>query len=32
VREALFFILAFVFLFRGVNSQQAGYYDYDLVH
>src|ERR1039457_1821251 len=28
VREVLFFILAFVFLFRGVNAQQAGYYDY----
>src|ERR1039457_629998 len=31
-REVLFFILAFVFLFRGVNSQQAGYDDNDLVH
>jgi hypothetical protein len=30
LREVLFFILAFVFLFRGVNLQQAGYYDYGL--
>src|ERR1017187_1203987 len=28
LREVLFFILAYVFLSRGVNSQQAGYYDY----
>src|ERR1035437_5466169 len=28
LREVLFFILAYVFMSRGVNSQQAGYYDY----